>query len=84
MYAQDQSPRGKVIDFRCAVEIAGVRIEPGMLLYGDSEGVLAIPKDSEQEALRLALQKSKTENQVEEAIRGGMSAVDAFEKFGVL
>src|SRR5438045_4050287 len=24
-YAQDQGPRGKVVDFRCAIEIAGVR-----------------------------------------------------------
>src|SRR5215211_6944275 len=28
-YAQDQGPRGKVIDYRCPIEINGVRITPG-------------------------------------------------------
>ena len=84
VYAQDQGPRGQVIDFRCAVEIAGIRIEPGTLLFGDREGVLVIPKDAEEEAVRLALEKSSTENKVEQAIKSGMSAVDAFQKFGVL
>jgi len=28
LYAQDQGARGKVIDFRCAVEIEGIRIRP--------------------------------------------------------
>jgi len=27
-YAQDQAPRGKVIDFNCPIEIGGIRIEP--------------------------------------------------------
>ena len=84
VFAQDQGPRGQVIDFRCAVEIAGIRIEPGTLLFGDREGVLVIPREVEREAIELALQKATTENQVEDAIRNGMSAVDAFAKFGVL
>ena len=84
VFAQDQGPRGQVIDFRCAVEIAGIRVEPGTLLFGDREGVLVIPKDVEHDAVQLALQKATTENKVEEAIRDGMSAVDAFAKFGVL
>jgi regulator of RNase E activity RraA len=38
-YAQDQGPRGKVIDFRVPLEIGGVRLEPGDLLFGDLDGV---------------------------------------------
>ncbi len=53
-------------------------------MYGDGEGVLVIPKEVEQEAVQLALEKSSTENKVEEAIKGGMSAADAFAKFGVM
>jgi regulator of RNase E activity RraA len=40
VYAQDQGPRGKVIDFRMPIEIEGVRIAPGDLIFGDREGVL--------------------------------------------
>jgi len=84
LYAQDQGPRGKVIDYRCAIEIEGVRIEPGDLLFGDREGVLVIPRASEQEAIERALQKASTEGAVAIAIRGGMSACEALAKFGVM
>ena len=32
-YAQDQGPRGKVIDFRVPIEIEGVRVNPGAVSY---------------------------------------------------
>ena len=84
LYAQDQGPRGKVIDFRCAIEIDGVRIEPGDLLFGDREGVLVIPRAAEAEAIRRAREKASTEGAVSVAIKGGMSACEALAKFGVM
>ncbi|WP_233416711.1 RraA family protein [Halovulum marinum] len=84
VYAQDQGPRGKVIDYRCAIEIDGVRIQPGALLFGDREGVLVIPREAEAEAIRRAVDKAETETEVERAIRGGMSAAQALETFGVM
>jgi 4-hydroxy-4-methyl-2-oxoglutarate aldolase len=84
LYAQDQGPRGKVIDFRCAVEIEGVRIEPGDLMFGDREGVLVIPREAEVEAIRRAREKCSTEGAVAVAIKGGMSACEALAKFGVM
>ncbi len=83
-YAQDQGPRGKVIDFRVPVEIGGIRIEPGSLLFGDQEGVLAIPHSAEEEVIARALEKARGERLVGKAIREGMSAVEAFEKFGIM
>jgi regulator of RNase E activity RraA len=84
LYAQDQGPRGKVIDFRVAIEIDGVRIAPGDLIFGDREGVLVIPAGLEAEAVEAALAKAATENRVATAIRGGMGAREAFDTFGVL
>jgi 4-hydroxy-4-methyl-2-oxoglutarate aldolase len=84
LYAQDQGPRGKVIDFRSAIEIEGVRIEPGALLFGDREGVLVIPREAEDEVIRRALEKAKTEGEVGKAIRAGMSTTDAWAKYGVM
>ena len=83
-YAQDQGPRGKVVDFRVQIEIEGVRIRPGDVIFGDTDGVLAIPREAEQEAITRALDKAGKENQVREAIRAGMPTVEAFEKFGVM
>jgi regulator of RNase E activity RraA len=84
LYAQDQGPRGKVIDYRCAIEIGGVRIEPGDLLFGDREGVLVIPRAAETEAVRRAREKCSTESAVAVAIKGGMSACEALARFGVM
>ncbi|MDM0023198.1 RraA family protein [Variovorax saccharolyticus] len=83
-YAQDQGVRGQVIDYRCTIEIDGVRIAPGDLLFGDREGVLVIPRAVEAEAVAKALDKVRTENKVADAIRGGMSACQALATFGVM
>lgn len=83
-YAQDQGPRGKVIDFRCALEIEGARILPGDLIVGDLEGVLVVPQTAVTEAISLAIEKARGEKLVRQAIEEGMSASEAFEKFGIM
>lgn len=83
-YAQDQGPRGKVVDWRVPVEINGVRVKPGDIVFGDLDGVLVIPREAEEEAIRRALEKASTENQVRAAIQRGMSTVEAFRTFGVM
>jgi len=83
-YAQDQSPRGKVIDFRVEVEVGSVRVRPGDLVFGDYDGVLIIPREAEEEVLSRAIEKARGENLVREKISEGMSATEAFEKYGIL
>lgn len=83
-YAQDQGPRGKVIDFRLPVEINGVRIRPGDLIFGDLDGVCVLPKEAEEETVTGALEKVRGEKQVQKAIEAGMSAVEAWSKFGIM
>ncbi len=83
-YAQDQGARGKVVDYRIAVEINGVRVQPGDIVFGDLDGVLVIPRAAEEESIRKALDKASTENKVRDAIRGGMGTVEAFNTFGVM
>jgi|SRR5699024_3720005 len=83
-YAQDQAPRGKVIDYRIPVEIDGVRINPGDIVIGDIDGVCIVPKEIEKEVFLNALEKARGENTVRKAIKKGMSAVNAFEKYGIM
>ena len=83
-YAQDQAPRGKVIGYRCALEMNGVRIDPGDILFGDVDGVCVIPKKAEKEVFTAAIEKARGEKDVRKALEAGMSATDAFRKFGIL
>lgn len=83
-YAQDQGPRGKVVDYGVPIEIGGIRVHPGDIIFGDVDGVVIIPKDAAEQAIRLALEKVATENKVRVAIEGGMSTVEAFARFGVM
>jgi regulator of RNase E activity RraA len=83
-YAQDQGPRGKVMDFRLTVEIDGVRVRPGDLIFGDSEGVLVAPQEAVEETFALAVEKARGEKLVKRAIEDGMSACEAFRKFGIM
>lgn len=83
-YAQDQGPRGKVIDFRVPIEIEGTRIDPGDIIYGDRDGVLIVPKEVVTKAFVGAIEKARGEQLVKNALEHGMSTVDAFEKFGIM
>jgi regulator of RNase E activity RraA len=84
-YAQDQRPRGRVADFRVDLQIEGVRVQPGDILFGDVDGVLVIPRAAETQALTRALEKADKENLVRVAIeRDGLSTIEAFRKYGVM
>jgi 4-hydroxy-4-methyl-2-oxoglutarate aldolase len=80
----DGYSRGKVVDWRVGIEMNGVRVAPGDIVFGDLDGVLVIPRAAEEEAIRRALEKASTENRVRDAIRGGMSTLEAFKTFGVM
>ena len=83
-YAQDQGPRGKVIDFRVPLEIGGVRIRPGDIVFGDVDGVLVVPREAERDIFVGAIEKARGEKIVQKAIEEGMSASEAFKKYGIL
>jgi len=83
-YAQDSSVRTQVIDYRCDIEIGGVAVHPGDLVFGDVDGVLVIPRQLITEVIENSLAKARGEKVVRKAIEGGMSATAAFAKFGIL
>jgi regulator of RNase E activity RraA len=83
-YAQDQGPRGKVIDFRIPIQIGLVRIAPGDIVFGDLDGVCAVPAAAEAEVFALAFEKARKEKTVRKALEEGMPSQAAFEKFGIL
>ncbi len=80
----DSRDRQRVVDLDVPVGIDGVRFSPGDLVFADVDGVVVVPQQAETEAIERAWQKVHAENEVRDAIRGGMKAGEAFDEFGVL
>ncbi|NLF28648.1 MAG: RraA family protein [Clostridiales bacterium] len=83
-FAQDSSVRTQVVDFRCRIEVGEVTVLPGDLIFGDLDGVVAIPKAVVREVVAKSLEKARGEKRVRKAIEDGMSATEAFRTFGIL
>jgi regulator of RNase E activity RraA len=83
-FAQDSGVRTQVVDYRCAIEVGGVRVEPGDLVFADLDGVVIVPRKAEAEAIQRALEKARGEKLVRKEIEAGMSSTDAFRKYGIL
>lgn len=84
-YAQDQGVRGQVVDYRCRIRFGnGVRVAPGDIVFGDIDGVVVIPRDAERDIVTAAVAKVRGESQVRKALENGMSAREAFDRYGIL
>ena len=84
-YAQDQRLRGRVIDFRCAIEFEnGVVVRTGDVVVGDIDGVLVIPSAHVPDIVHAALKKVEGEEAVRELIEKGMTTQAIWEKTGIM
>lgn len=83
-YAQDAGVRSTVLDFRVPIEIGGVRVRPGDLVFGDLDGVLLVPREVEEEVVARAIEKAHGENLVRREIEAGASSSSVFRKYGIL
>ncbi len=81
--AQGSIYRNQVIQYDVPVEIGGIKINPGDLVFGDIDGVVVIPKEIEEKAITIILDRVRGEKDTRDAIEGGMSATDAVAKYGV-
>lgn len=84
-YAQDQRLRGRVVDFRCAIEFEnGAQVRPGDVIVGDVDGVLVIPRDRVGDIVRLALAKVDGEASVRRMIEQGEKTQAIFDRIGIM
>jgi regulator of RNase E activity RraA len=83
-YAQDQRGRGQVVDFRIPLEIAGVKINPGDIIFGDIDGVVILPKEVETPVISKALEQVRKEKTAKRMLLDGASAESVFSETGVL
>ena len=73
-----------MIDYRVPIEFDGIRVNPGDIVFGDLDGAIIVPREAEEEAFRLAIEKARGEKLVKQALEQGMSTVDAFAKYGIM
>jgi 4-hydroxy-4-methyl-2-oxoglutarate aldolase len=80
----DSKGRGEVAAIDVPIACAGVLVKPGDLLVGDADGVVAIPREIEDEVIRSAFDKVDKENETEAALARGEKLADVFRRIGVL
>lgn len=64
------------------VPCGGITVHPGDLVLGDEDGVVVIPPQRAREVLERAIAKEDQEARMRDALRSGMSLIEARESVG--
>jgi len=80
----DSLHRQRVTAIDVPVKIEGLAFNPGDLIIADADGIVVVPQDVEAEVIQAAWEKVHAENITRNSISEGMSATDAFDKYGIL
>ena len=82
-YAQDQRGRGQVVAHHVPLEIEGVHVRPGDIVFGDIDGALIVPREMEADVITAALEKSRKEKTAIKDLASGRLATDVFKAYGI-
>jgi 4-hydroxy-4-methyl-2-oxoglutarate aldolase len=80
----DSKGRGEVCALDVPIEIAGVTVNPGDLVFGDADGVVVVPQPIARQTVERALEKVEGEDRTRDELRQGAYLADVFKKYGVL
>ena len=80
----DTKGRARMVGRDVRVDCAGAAVRPGDIVFGDVDGVVVIPREREEEVIRLALEKVSGENQSRDALRRGELLGAVFARLGIL
>ena len=64
------------------VTVAGLKVCPGDLIFGDDTGALVIPFDKVEQVLGIAKEIEKKEEMIRQYVKGGMSLREARAQTG--
>jgi regulator of RNase E activity RraA len=74
--------RVRVIDYQVPIEIGGVFIYPGDIVFGDTDGVIVVPRNIAMEVLERTETIVNKEKDIHSWIASGESATDVVKKGG--
>ena len=80
----DSYGRGDVMAYNVPIECGGVTVNPGDILFGDIDGIVAIPQAVEVEVIEAALAKVSGENRTRDELRAGATLREVYDKYGIL
>jgi regulator of RNase E activity RraA len=71
--------RVQVDEVNGPVSLGDVRVRPGDILIGDSDGIVVVPREREDEVLAVALSTRDAEHAIVASVRAGMTLAQARE-----
>lgn len=80
----DSKGRGRIMALDVPIACAGVRVDPGDLVFGDADGVVVIPQHVEATVLSLAFAKVEGERTTLAELERGDALGDVFNRHGIL
>ena len=80
----DSAGRGLVVAHGVPVECGGVLVRPGDIVFGDYDGLVVIPHEVAEEAIRRAQEKVIGENKARADLARGDLLRDVYDRYGVL
>jgi len=80
----DSKGRAKMMDMDCRVTCGGVLISAGDWIFGDADGVVAVPAGIASDVFAKAVEKVSAESRSRDDLAAGRLLREVFEEYGVL
>jgi regulator of RNase E activity RraA len=80
----DSKGRAKMMKRDVPVDCAGVRVNPGDIVFGDADGVVIVPHERAEAVIDAACRKVASENHTRDALLEGQLLREVYDRFGVL
>ena len=80
----DSMGRARVMAYDVPVMCAEVLVKPGELVFADFDGVVVVPREVEQDILRLAREKVSKESDSRKELLAGKTLREVYDRYKVL
>lgn len=76
--------RCEINECQIPIQIDGVTINPGDLIFGDIDGVVVVPKEIAEEVIDRSVETIKKEDEVRDMLKNGSTMIEAYQKNGAI
>lgn len=80
----DSTGRFNITEYQVPIVVGGVKVNPGDFIFGDCDGIVAIPKEIAEDVMTAATTIYNTEDEIRDRIRRGEKVADLFFEYGQL